>query len=476
MDTTELCFMPATELSRLIHAKELSPVELTEAVLDRIDKINPKINAFITITADLAREGAKEAEARALRGELISPVDGIPLSIKDVTPTAGIRTTLGSKFLENNVPTEDNLVAKRMRGAGVVILGKTNTPAYGYKDMADNLLGPPARNPWKLDRTTGGSSGGAAGAIAAGLGPLAEGSDGAGSIRIPASLSGVVGFKASYGRVPNGRPISNYWAAISHSGPLTRTVRDAAMLLQVMAGPDASDPLSIDSPPDDYVAACDGDIKGLKVVWSGDLGYAAVDPEVKEIARRAALRFKDLGCILEERDPRWDNPYQWAKDNWSINQAAREYERGQLHPDWLEPTLTIQIFDALRFTAIDFHKMLQARSKFYDQARAFFESCDVLLTPTMPVGAWSVEPGLEEGPGEIGGRKIGHSLFDRVPFTFPHNQTGYPAITLPAGFTSEGLPVGLQIVGRWHQDSTVLKAAANFEAIQPWAEKRPNLD
>lgn len=476
MDTTELCFMPATELSRLIHAKELSPVELTEAVLDRIDKINPKINAFITTTADLARKGAKEAEARALRGELISPVDGIPLSIKDVTPTAGIRTTMGSKFLENNVPTEDNLVAKRMRGAGVVILGKTNTPAYGYKDMADNLLGPPARNPWKLDRTTGGSSGGAAGAIAAGLGPLAEGSDGAGSIRIPASLTGVVGFKASYGRVPNSRPISNYWAAISHSGPLTRTVRDAAMLLQVMAGPDASDPLSIDSPPDDYVAACDGDIKGLKVVWSGDLGYAAVDPEVKEIARRAALRFKDLGCILEERDPRWDNPYQWAKDNWSINQAAREYERGQLHPDWLDPTLTIQIFDALRFTAIDFHKMLQARSTFYDQARAFFESCDLLLTPTMPVGAWSVEPGLEEGPSEIGGRKVGHSLFDRVPFTFPHNQTGYPAITLPAGFTADGLPVGLQIIGRWHQDSTVLKAAANFELIQPWANRRPNLD
>ena len=476
MDTTELCFMPATQLSRLIRTKELSPVELTEAVLDRIDKINPKINAFITVTADLARKGAKEAEARALSGELISPVDGIPLSIKDVTPTAGIRTTMGSKFLEHNVPTEDNLVAKRMRGAGMVVLGKTNTPAYGHKDMADNLLGPPTRNPWKLDRTTGGSSGGAAGAVAAGLGPLAEGSDGAGSIRIPAALSGIVGFKASYGRVPNSRPISNYWAAISHSGPIARTVRDAAMLLQVMAGPDPIDPLSIDAPPDDYLNACDGDVNGLRLVWSGDLGYAAVDSEVKEIAYRAALRFKDLGCILEERDPHWDDPYRWANDSWSINQAAREFERGQLHPDWLDPTLTIQIFQGLRFTAIDFQKMLQARSTFYDQARAFFETCDLLLTPTMPIGAWSVEPGLEQGPSEIGGRKIGHGLFDRVPFTFPHNQTGYPAITLPAGFTAEGLPVGLQIVGRWHQDSMVLKAAANFESIHPWAQKRPNLD
>ncbi len=468
--------MPATEASRLIRTKELSPVELTEAMLERIDRINPRINAFITVTADLARKGAKEAEARAQRGELISPLDGISLSFKDLTPTAGIRTTMGSKFLENNVPTEDSLVAKRMRGAGMVVLGKTNTPAHGYKDMADNLLGPPARNPWKLDRTTGGSSGGAAGAVAAGLGPLAQGGDGAGSIRIPASLSGVVGFKPSYGRVPNNQPNGNYWAATVHNGPIARSVRDCAMLLQIMAGPDPIDPLSIDAPPEDYVAACDGNIKGLKVVWSGDLGYAAVDPEVREIAHRAALRFLDLGCVLEERDPRWDNPYQWAKDLWAIKQAAREYERGQLHPEWLEPTLTIQIFDALRFTAIDFDKMLQARSKFYDQARAFFETCDLLLTPTMPVGAWSVEPGVEEGPSEIGGRKVGHNLFDRVPFTFPHNQTGYPAITLPAGFTAEGLPVGLQIVGRWHQDSTVLKAAANFESIEPWTDKRPQLD
>src|SRR5439155_18275069 len=235
--STELCFTPATELSRLIQAKELSPIELADAVLERIERLNPTLNAYLTITADLAREQARAAEARAVRGELLGPLDGIPYSIKDLEPTAGVRTTFGSKFFEHNVPTEDGAVAGRLRATGGALLGKTNTPHFGYKDMCDNLLGPPCRNPWKLDRTSGASSGGAGAAIAAGLGPLAHGSDGSGSIRIPSALCGIFGLKPSFARVPY-RPTADLYAARSHNGPMARTVRDAALLLQVLAGPD----------------------------------------------------------------------------------------------------------------------------------------------------------------------------------------------------------------------------------------------
>ena len=302
MDATELCYTSASELGRLYRSRELSPVEVTDAVLARIEWLNPKLNAFLTVTADLAREQAKASEARAVRGELIGPLDGIPYSLKDLEPTAGIRTTFGSRWFVDNVPTEDGTVAARLKRTGAVLLGKTNTPNFGYKDMCDNMIGPPCSNPWKLDRTSGASSGGAGAAVAAGLGPIAHGSDGAGSIRIPSALCGIFGIKPSFGRVPYA-PTADLFAARSHNGPMTRTVRDAATLLQAMAGPDPRDPLSIDAPPEEYLAACEGDLKGLRVAWSGDLRYGPVDPEVRSIAEAAAKRFTAFGCTLEEDAP-----------------------------------------------------------------------------------------------------------------------------------------------------------------------------
>src|SRR5581483_5233135 len=310
-------------------------------------------------------------------------------------------------------------------------------------------------------------------AVAAGLGPLAHGSDGAGSIRIPAALCGIVGLKPSHRRVPY-HPNADYWGR-SHNGPMTRTVRDAALMLGVLAGPDHRDPLSIDAPPEDYLAACEGDLKGLRVVWSADFGYAPLDPQVRALATAAARRFADFGCELEERDPGWDDPGPPHKVVYEVSQAARQGDRADQRPEWIDVTLMQMIQNGRRVSGVELQRAYLARSVFYDTARRFFDTCDLLLTPQMPLGAWSSTPGPNEGPREIGGRPT-PTMFDRLPFTFPFNLTGQPAITVPCGFTSEGLPVGLQIVGRWHADSTVLRAAACFEAAQPWAQHRPPLD
>lgn len=474
MDALELCFTPATELGSLIHRRALSPVELADAVLQRIEQINPALNAYLTVTADLAREAARAAEARALDDALLGPLDGIPYSIKDLEATAGVRTTYGSRFFEHNVPDADGAVAARLKASGGVLLGKTNTPHYGYKDMCDNLLGPPCRNPWNPTRTSGGSSGGAGAAVAAGLGPLAHGSDGAGSIRIPAALCGVFGLKPSYGRVPY-YPSADYFATRSHNGPMTRTVRDAALLLQVMAGPDHRDPHTIDAPPDDYLAACDGDLRGLRVAWSPDLGFAPVDPQVGAIVERAARRFTELGCAVEAPAVAWPDPRAFHQVIWEVGVAARNVERATERPDWIEPTLMHMILNAGRISAIEYQQALLARSVFYTAVREFFDTYDLLLTPQMPLAAWSVESGPGEGVREIGGQSVS-TMFDRLSFTYPFNLTGYPAASVPCGFTSDGLPVALQIVGRWHADAQVLRAAACFEAVQPWAQHRPPLD
>ena len=473
MDGADLCYTPALELRRLIQTRALSPLELAKVVLERIERLNPVINAFLTIPSDLALEQAKAAEARVMRGSPSGPLEGIPYSVKDLEPTAGVRTTYGSKWFEHNIPSEDGAVAGLLREAGGILLGKTNTPHFGYKDMCDNLLGPPCRNPWKPDRTSGASSGGAGAAVAAGLGPVAQGSDGAGSIRIPASLCGIFGLKPSFGRVPY-HPNADYWAARSHIGPMTRTVRDAALLLNVMAGPDPRDPLSVRCPPEDYVAACDGSLEGLKVAWSADLGYAAVDPEVRSIAERAAGRFAELGCVIEAPAVSWPDPREFHKIIYEVAMAARLVDRARARPDWIEPTLQRIILNAGTVSAIDHGKALLARSAFYGAVRQFFETYDLLLTPAMPVGAWSVEPGPDEGPREIGGRPA-PTMFDRLSFMYPFNLTGQPAATVPCGFTSDGLPVGLQIVGRPYADAAVLRAAAGFEALQPWAQHRPPL-
>lgn len=469
----DVCWLSANALAAHYRARELSPVEATTAILARIEGLNGHLRAFLTVTAEHALAAARDSEARLLRGEPLSLLDGVPYSLKDLELTAGIRTTFGSKFFEQHVPTADGVVAERLKASGAVLLGKTNTPHIGYKELSDNLLGPPCRNPWNGERTSGGSSAGAATAVAAGLGPLAHGTDGAGSVRIPAAFCGVVGLKPSLGRIPYA-PHADPWAATSHVGPLARTVRDAALMLQAMAGPDSRDPLSIDAAPDDYVAACAGELRGLRVAWSPDLGTGLVEPEVAQSAYAAARRFAELGCIVEEPAIDWPDARAAYRTIWDVMIAGRLYERALERPEWIEPTLMQTILRVGRMSAIEHRQALYARSGYYQAVMAFFERYDLLLTPTMPAGAWRHGGGPAEGPATIGGQPVNH-LIDRVPCTYPFNITGQPAISLPCGFTADGLPIGLQIVGRWHADSAVLRAAAAFEALAPWSDHKPPL-
>ena len=472
MTTTELCFTPATELAAAIRTRQLSPVELIDTVLTRIDDLNPTLNAFLAIDHEGARAAARQAEAAVMRGDDLGLLHGLPVSIKDLEPTAGLRCTYGSKFYANNIAPFDGIVSERVKVAGGIITGKTNTPNYGHKDMTDNLLGEPCRNPWRPDRTPGGSSGGAAAAVAAGLGPLAHGTDGAGSIRIPAALSGVFGFKPSFARIPTW-PNPDIWTGRTHNGPLTRTVADAALLLQALAGPDPRDPLSIDNPPADYQAAVTQPfeaLRGLRVAWSADFGYAAVDPEVRSLTTRAAQRFADLGCTVEAVDPGWADPRDIAGLAWYVSYAARLGAQYDENPTWMDPTLADMIEAGRRASGVEHVRTSIDRTTFYQQALRFFGDYDLLLTPQMPLAAWPVD----EWPQAIDGKPT-PSMFDRLAFTFPFNMTGQPAASVPCGFTRDGLPVALQIVGRWHADTLVLQAAAAFEQIQPWAQIRPGL-
>jgi Asp-tRNA(Asn)/Glu-tRNA(Gln) amidotransferase A subunit family amidase len=469
--TRDLCFLSALELGRLIESGDVSPVEITDAVLARIERLNPSLAAYVTVTAEAARAQAREAEGRARRRDRRGPLDGIPYSVKDLEDTAGVRTTYGSWWFKDHVPTEDGGAAARLRQSGAVLVGKTNTPHFGHKDMTDNLIGPPCRNPWRLDRTAGGSSGGAAAAVAAGLAPVAHGSDGAGSIRCPSALCGVVGIKPSLGRVPY-YPSPDYWSARSHNGPITRTVRDAALALAVMAGPDARDPLSVDAPPEDYVAACDGDLRGRRVAWSPDLGRLPVDPEVRTITEAAARRFGELGGTVDAPALRWPDIRGPHALMWQVAVAARHQDRAHEHPDRIEPSLMRMIVNAGRVSALEYGRAVLARAPFYEAVRRFFETYDLLLTPAMPVAAWSVEP---DSHAVIGGHDA-PTLLERLTFTAPFNLTGQPAASVPCGWTKDGLPVGLQIIGRWHADALVLRAAAGFEALQPWRDRRPPVE
>ncbi|MEE8400266.1 MAG: amidase [Desulfobacterales bacterium] len=466
MGNLPLCYTPAVDLARMIKSREISPVELVDAFLDRIDEVNPKVNAFCTITADAAREAAKKAEQAVMDGGELGLLHGVPFSIKDLIYTKAVKTMQGSRMYENDVPDEDAPCVERLKNAGGILMGKTATPEFGHKGVTDSPLTGVTRNPWNLDLTPGGSSGGASAEVAAGMTPLAVGTDGGGSIRIPASLAGIYGLKPSYGRVPVYPP--SVLDSLSHAGPMTRTVADAALMLSVMAGPDHRDPVSLEGDPADYSQALNKGIKGLRVAFSPDLGRHRVMPDVADRVKKAAGAFEDLGVTVEEIDPGFPDLDRTFGVFWMAGMAARFAETLAEWEDRMDPLLVQFIQMGQELSAVDFVTAQMQRNEFRDQVRKFFEQYDLLLLPTIATTAFKA--GVP-----VGDALADHPLDDRTwsPFTPAFNLSQNPAASIPAGFTDEGLPVGLMIVGRRFDDLTVLQASAAFEEIMPWAEKLP---
>ena len=464
MRSDELAFMPASDLAALIRNQQVSPVEAVGAVLDRIAHLNPQLNAFCAVTADAARAEARAAEAAVLRGDQLGPLHGVPFSVKDLVITRGVRTGFGSRIFADNIPTEDAPVVERLKAAGGIMVGKTTTPEFGWKGTTDSPLTGISRNPWDPTKSPGGSSGGAAAAVAAGLAPLAVGTDGGGSIRIPGSFCGIFGLKPTCGVVPI-YPMPNT-GTLSHVGPMTRTVRDAALMLSVMAGPDDRDPLSFPTTGTDFTEGLETGIRGLRVAWSPTLGYARVHPEVLAATTRAARRFEELGCQVDEVERVFADPDAiWAPLFYG-GIAGRLQEYLPAWADRLDPGLVSVIEEGGRIFAAEFVRATLARAAFWQEVRKFFLRYDLLLTPTL--ASLPFAAGEEKPADAPTGSRLAW-----VAFTYPFNLTGQPAATVPCGFTPAGLPVGLQIVGKRLADATVLRAAATFEAAAPWAGRRP---
>ncbi|GAB4339875.1 MAG: amidase [Candidatus Abyssubacteria bacterium] len=470
MTDTEICYLSARRLASAYHRRKLSPVEVINAVLNRIETLNPKVNAFCALVPDEARKQAKAAETALMRKKKVGPLCGIPVSIKDLIFTAGIRTTGGSRIYEHFVPEQDETAVARLRAAGAIILGKTNTPEFGYKAVTDNPLFGITRNPWNPEKTPGGSSGGAAAAVAGGMGPLALGSDGGGSIRIPSSFSGVFGHKPSFGRVPK-YPTFPGWETLSHTGPITRTVADAALMLDIITGPDPRDRHSLPPESGTYSGGLRRSVKGTRIAWSPDLGYAVVDPEVRDITTGAAKLFRKVGCKIEELNPHLESPEEcfvtmvMCEFSASLGSALEEWR------DKMDPRLVTFVEMGKGLSARDYLDATFRRKEFNASVQKIFERFDFLLCPTVASPPFTAG---KMAPETVAGRQL--SPIGWMPFTYPFNLTGQPAASVPCGFTSDGLPVGLQIVGRHHDDIGVLRMAAAFERIKPWAEFRPPLD
>jgi len=459
----DVAYLSALDLIDAYRRRTLSPVEVTAVTLARIDRLNPRLNAFITVSHESAMAEARAAE-QAYRDGTAGRLAGVPLSIKDLTPTKGIRTTKGSLVNPDWVPDFDAPLVERVKGDGAVILGKSNTPELGWKGDSGNRIIGPTHNPWQQGKTAGGSSGGAGAAVAAGLGPLAQGSDGAGSIRIPAAFCGIFGIKPSFGLVPQ-FPASAV-GDVSHLGPMTRTVRDAALMLNAIAGADDRDRFSWSSGID-YLAACEGGVRGMRIAWSPDLGYATVSPEILRRCEAAVQRFVDLGADVVEASPGLPDPFPISGTLWGTAMAAVFSENWEAVKDLLDPGMVRVIEASRHVSAVEVQSLMQERTRYYEAFRAFLEPFDLLLTPTLPCVAF--DAGLDEPPFAERPYRI---PLDWTPFTYPFNLTGNPAATVPCGFV-EGLPVGLQLVGRFKDDATVLRAAAAFEMAMPWAQTIP---
>ncbi len=458
--STDLCALSAAELVELFRKHAVSPVEVANAVLKRIEELNPALNAFDLVAAD-STESARQSESRWLRGEPKGLLDGVPVSIKDILLTKGWPTLRGSKTVDPKGPWNDDAPAvARLREHGAVLLGKTTTPEFGWKGVTDSPLTGITRNPWDPAKTPGGSSGGAAAAVAAGMGPLAVGTDGGGSIRIPCSFTGLFGIKPSFGRVP-AWPLSPF-GTVAHVGPITRTVPDAALMLDVLALPDARDWHALPYDARDYRTGLEHGVRDLRVAWSPDLGYAEVDPEVAALVSKAVRIFEELGAKVEERHPEFENPEPIFRTHWFSGAAFLLKDFSREKKKLVDPGLVEVAAQGAKITAMEILDAQMKRGALGMHMNLFHRDYDLLVTPTLAVAAFDV------------GREFPKTLknsnwTDWTPFTYPFNLTQQPAASIPCGFTRAGLPVGLYIVGPRYADALVLRAARAFETARPIA-------
>jgi len=469
----ELWKISGLQLARMIASKKIKPSEVMEAILARIDGVNPKVNAFCTLARDSAMAEARTADKKVARAKSLAPLFGVPVSIKDLIFTKGLRTTFGSKMHENFIPDRDEVVVERLKAAGAILLGKTCTCEFGYKAVTDSPLWGITRNPWNPEMTPAGSSGGAAAAVASGMGPVAVGSDGGGSIRAPASFCGVFGLKPSRGRIPT-YPLLSGWETldrrVAHLGPLTRTVADAALMMEVMAGRDDRDPVSLPEGKMVFRRELKRGVRGLRIAWSFELGYAVVDKIVKVAVESAVRVFAELGAKLEEARPDFPPMHEAFQLLFAADCAGAIGDRLEEWKERLDRGLVRLAEFGLKASGPDYVRAVNKGHLLWERLQLFFEKYDLLLTPTLPVPPFPV--GID-WPREVAGQKV-HPL-NYLAFTYPFNLTGQPAASVPCGWTADGLPVGLQIVGRRFEDATVLRAAAAFEEARPWADRWPEI-
>jgi aspartyl-tRNA(Asn)/glutamyl-tRNA(Gln) amidotransferase subunit A len=452
----DLCSLTAVQLMEGYRTRAFSPVEVAVAVMKRIEERNPQLNAFNLVSTEIL-ESAKASEARWMSGMAKGLLDGVPVSIKDIILTKGWPTLRGSKTVDPKGPWNDDApVTARLREHGAVLLGKTTTPEFGWKGVTDSPLTGITRNPWNPAKTPGGSSGGAAAAVAAGMGPLAVGTDGGGSIRIPCSFTGLFGLKASFGRVP-AWPLSPF-GTVAHVGPITRSVADAALMLNVIAQPDVRDWHALPYDPRDWRMGLDAGVRDLRIAWSPDLGYAKVDPEVLAIVQKSLKVFEDLGAKVEEKHPGFEHAGPVFQTHWFSGAAF--LMKSVKNSNLCDPGLLEVAAQGEKITAQDLLDAQQKRGALGVHMNLFHRDYDLLVTPTLAVPAFDVG---KEFPETSGGKR----WTDWTPFTYPFNLTQQPAASVPCGFTASGLPVGLQIVGPRYADALVLRAARAFESARP---------
>jgi amidase len=466
--TSSLCLTSAVEMARLIRTKKLSAREALAAHMKQIELVNPKVNAIVTLVPEMAADAAAKADEMQAHGETLGPLHGLPVAHKDLFETRGIRTTFGSPLYKDFIPTEDDIVVERMRRAGAITIGKTNTPEFGAGSQTFNKVFGATHNPYDLTKTCGGSSGGAAVALACGLAPVASGSDSGGSLRNPAAFCNVVGFRPSIGRVPSPKA-AFAWSTLSTSGCLGRSVADLAFALSTIAGPDSNSPLSINEPGEVFAAPFGRSFKGVRVAWFKDLGGVPFDPRVRAVVDAHRATFESLGCIVEQAEPDFSPAEISFRTLRAWNSANSYAERLHEHPDAFKQTLKREIEEGLRLTGMDLARAETAHGVIWRRFQGFLEKYEYFVLPTTQLPPFDV---TTEYPTEIAGVKFDNYI-DWMKCCWYISATGNPAASVPAGFTSEGLPVGLQIVGRDKQDFSVLQMAHAFEQATGFGKKHP---